>query len=90
MATGFALCILGGQGHIFYAAEDWLTRDAVLADLAAMPLPAYPWNGETWILRAPLGMYVLPGAVGRLASLGAAHAFMLIQNACLKPTKHRS
>ena len=83
MATGFTLCLLSGQGHVFYAAEDWLIRDAVLADLSAMPLPAYAWNGETWILRAPLGMYALPGAVGRLAGLGAAHAMMGIQNVCL-------
>ena len=83
MVTGFGLNLLGGQGHIFYATEDWLLRDAVLADLSAMNLPAYGWKGETWLLRAPLGMYVLPGAIGRLAGLGAAHAMMLLQNACL-------
>ncbi len=83
MVTGFALNLLGGQGHLFYATEDWLIRDAVLADLSAMNLPAYAWKGETWILRAPLGMYILPGAFGRLAGLGAAHALMLLQNACL-------
>ena len=83
MATGFALNLLGGQGHIFFATEDWLIRDAVLADLSAMNLPAYAWQGETWVLRAPLGMYLLPGAFGRLAGLGAAHTMLLLQNACL-------
>ena len=73
MATGFGLCLLGGQGHLLYAAEDWLIRDAVVADLSASALPAYAWNGATWVLRAPLGMYLLPGALGRLAGLGAAH-----------------
>ena len=83
MATGFVLCLLAGQAHLFYAAEDWLIRDAVLADLSASALPAYSWDQEAWVLRAPLGMYLLPGAFGRLAGLGAAHAMMLLQNACL-------
>ena len=83
MATGFALCLLAGQGHLFYAAEDWLIRDAVLADLSASALPAYSWDQAAWVLRAPLGMYLLPGALGRLAGLGAAHGLMFVQNACL-------
>ena len=83
MATGFTLCLLAGQGHIFYSADDWVIRDAVLADMSTSALPAYGWNGETWILRAPLGMYLLPGAVGRLAGLDYAHALMFVQNACL-------
>ena len=83
MATGFTLCLLAGQGHVFYAADDWVIRDAVLADMSTSALPAYGWNGETWILRAPLGMYLLPGALGRLAGLGYAHVLMFLQNACL-------
>ena len=83
LAAGFALNVVGGQGHIFYATDDWLIRDAVLADLSGMALPAYDWQGQTWSLRAPLGMYMLPGAVGRWAGLGAAHAFMLVQNSWL-------
>ena len=83
LAAGFALCLLGGQGHVFFATEDWLIRDAVLADLSATPSPAYLWNGETWLLRAPIGMYELPGALGRLGGLGLAHIGMLVQNACL-------
>ena len=83
MSTSFTLCLLAGQGHIFYAAEDWLIRDAVLADLSVSALPGYAWNGETWVLRAPLGMYLLPGALGRVAGLGAAHTLMFVQNAAL-------
>lgn len=83
MGAGFALCLLGGQGHIFYATHDWLIRDAVLADMSASALPAYEWSGQTWFLRAPLGMYLLPGALGRLGGLGLAHIGMLVQNACL-------
>ena len=83
MATGFALCLLAGQGHFFYAIDDWLMRDAVLADLSVSALPAYSWDQEAFIMRAPLGMYLLPGALGRLAGLGAAHGLMFVQNACL-------
>ncbi len=78
------LLVLGGETHLVFANWDWLWRDAVLADLARGPMPpTYEVAGETLFLRAPLGMYMLPAAVAKLASLRAGHAVLLAQNATL-------
>lgn len=75
------LLLYGGALNIFQATEDWLTRGAVLADIAAVGLPVtYEIEGERYFLRAPLGMYMLPAGVGRLAGLHAAHMALWIQN----------
>ncbi len=82
--AALALCMLGGEGHFFFPNYDWLNRDAVLADLVRQGFPpAYDYQGSTFILRAPLAMYMLPAAVGRLLGLHAAHLALLAQNATL-------
>ena len=74
-------CLVGGQGRIFYAADDWIIRDAVLADLVSNSWPpSYNLDNQSVILRAPLGMYLLPALVGRLAGVAAAHTALVIQN----------
>jgi hypothetical protein len=74
-------CVIGGQGRIFYAADDWIIRDAVLADLVANPWPpSYSLDNQSVVLRAPLGMYLLPALVGKLAGVAAAHTALVIQN----------
>lgn len=84
LAAGFALCLLGGQSHLFFANDDWLIRDAVLHDLATGPWPVgYLYAGDATMLRAPLGLYLLPAAIGRVAGLHAAHGALLIQNGLL-------
>ena len=78
------LCLLGGETHVFYANEDWLLRDAVLADLSLRPFPVhYFYNGDDYFLRAPLGMYMLPALVGRSLGLMSAHVTLLIQNSII-------
>jgi hypothetical protein len=74
-------CLLGGQGRLFYATDDWMVRNAVLSDMvsAAWP-PAYDWNGEPAILRAPLGIYLVPAFIGKAFGIGVAHFAFLIQN----------
>jgi hypothetical protein len=80
-ALSLALCLLGGEGHFFYANTDWLTRDAVLADLVTQASPVgYRYEGQDYLLRAPLGMYMTPTLVGRMFGLHAAHMAMLTQN----------
>jgi hypothetical protein len=84
LAIGFALCLLGGEGHFFYSNWDWLMRDAVLADLVRDgPVPLYRYVGQDYYLRAPPGMYLLPAAVGRILGLFAAHLTLLSTNAAL-------
>jgi hypothetical protein len=76
--------ILGGETHLFYANVDWLTRDAVLADLSrTWSLPAYVEGGARYLLRAPLGLYMLPAAVGEIFGLTFAHVALLAQDTFL-------
>jgi hypothetical protein len=60
-----ALFLLGGQGRLFYANADWQVRDAILADMARHPWPfAYRLPDYEAILRAPIGLYLLPSLAG--------------------------
>jgi hypothetical protein len=80
-----SLCLLGGEGRLFYANTDWQIRDAVLADLSQRPWPvsyATP-EGARLVLRAPLGMFMLPSLVGRLLGWRAASPALLVQNTVL-------
>lgn len=78
------LLILGGETHLLYANLDWLTRDAVLSDLSRQGFPLfYRYEDQDYLLRAPLGMYLLPAAIGHFAGLTAAHVALLAQNAFL-------
>ncbi len=84
IGLAFVIFLLGGETHLFYATEDWSIRDAVLADLVSHGNPVlYDWNGATYLLRAPLGMYMVPAFVGRGLGLFAAHVALLGQNATL-------
>ena len=81
LGLALVLCLLGGQTHAFFANDDWLIRDAVLADLVARPWPVeYERGGEMLFLRAPLGMYLVPALAGKIAGLGVAHLALLVQN----------
>jgi hypothetical protein len=83
-AAAVGLLLLGGETHLLYANADWLVRDAVLSDLSRHGLPLfYRHEAQDYMLRAPLGMYLLPMAIGRLAGLHAAHVALLAQNAAL-------
>jgi hypothetical protein len=74
-----ALCLflLGGQGRFFYANPDWQIRDAILADLTKNSWPfAYLVEEKPAILRAPIGLYLLPS----LAGTGWNEIAMLLSN----------
>ena len=84
LALALLILLLGGETHVFFSAADWLIRDAVLADLVLADRPvAYVLNGVDYLQRAPLGMYVLPGALGKLVGLKGAHVALLAQNAVI-------
>lgn len=84
-ALALLICLLGGEGRLFYANADWQNRDAILADLARRPWPlTYAGvDGGDWVMRAPLGMYVLPALAGRMLGWQAGHPALLLQNAAL-------
>ncbi|TDX67385.1 hypothetical protein EDE12_101930 [Methylosinus sp. sav-2] len=84
LALAVALLLLGGETHLFYANLDWLVRDAVLSDLTRQGFPLfYRYEGQDYLLRAPLGMYLIPATIGHYAGLVGAHIAMLAQNALL-------
>jgi hypothetical protein len=83
--VALALCLLGGEGRIFYANTDWQIRDAVLADLSQRPWPVsyLAPGGASTVLRAPLGMYLMPALAGKAFGWRSAHPALLIQNTTL-------
>jgi len=84
LALSVALCLLGGEGRFFYANDDWLIRDAIVNDLVLQHWPfVYQIDGQNFVMRAPLAMYMFPAAVGKLYGLYAAHLALLAQNAIL-------
>jgi len=79
--AAITLTTLGGEGRLFAALPDWLVRDAVLHDLVTQPWPfVYRLDGIDWWLRAPLGMYLLPAAIGKLLGGKAAMLALWAQN----------
>lgn len=83
-AIAVALTLLSGLGHFFYQTDDWVVRDAMLFDLVKHPWPvAYMADSAAGVMRAPLGMYLLPALIGKLGGTGAAQAALFAQNAAL-------
>lgn len=65
------LLIIGGEGRLFYAPVDWQIRDAVLADMGRHRWPFDYWlDGKAQMLRAPVGLYLLPALIGGASQLG--------------------
>ena len=84
--AGIAILIflLGGEGRLFYANADWQVRDAVQHDLTLYPWPyAYNFEGQIELIRAPIGMYLIPAIVGKAFGPKAVDAALLIQNSLL-------
>lgn len=81
------LFLLGGEGRVFYANFDWQVRDAVLRDVIVHPWPfAYEELGSEAVLRAPIGMYLIPALAGKMFGLMAADIVLLIQNVLFATT----
>lgn len=86
-AGALLLFMLGGEGRFFYANTDWQVRYAVLNDLVTHP---WPWVYQTadglTMLRCPVGIYLVPALVGKLAGTWAAQLALLVQDAALLAT----
>lgn len=84
LAIAVALTLISGIGHVFWQTDDWMVRDAMLFDLSRHAWPVgYAQAGGEGLLRATLGMYLVPALVGRIAGTGAAQAALFVQNAAL-------
>jgi len=81
LLIGFALMMSGGAGRFFYANIDWQVRDAVLRDMRINPWPFVYAPDE--ILRAPIGMYLVPALVGKALGQSGADLALLVQNGTL-------
>lgn len=83
-AASLLIFLLGGEGRLFYANADWQVRDAVLHDLIVNPWPfAYRQNNSLELLRAPIGMFLVPAVAGKAFGAAAADFALLIQNSLL-------
>lgn len=81
VASALVILSLGGETHLFFSTPDWLIRDAVLSDLVQQGyLVGYRVGSVDYLLRAPLGMYIVPALVGQAFGLLAAHITLLAQN----------
>ena len=77
-AAAAIILILGGEGRLFYASTDWQVRDAVLADMGTHRWPFDYWlNGRAQLLRAPVGMYLVPAILGGASQLGRDWSLLL-------------
>jgi hypothetical protein len=84
LALATAILLLGGETHLVYPNLDWMIRDAALGDLTRRDAPIYySYHGVQYFLRAPLGMYLLPAAAGKIIGAHGAHVALLAQNALL-------
>jgi len=81
LGIGVIVMLLGGEGRLFYANVDWQVRDAVLREMSINPWPFAYASGE--MLRAPLGMYLVPALAGKLWGPAGADFALLGQNSLL-------
>jgi len=81
MAFAAAWTSLGGAGHLFHANSiDWVPRYGVLRDLVVNDWPPryLDKHGNELVLRAPLGYYLVPALLGKLAGIAWADLFLLL------------
>ena len=87
IGIAFATLLLAGEGRLFYSNLDWQVRDAALHDMIVWPWPfAYSGFDTPQLLRAPIGMYLLPAIVGKVCGQSGADMALLAQNSLLLGT----
>lgn len=78
------LLMLSGEGRFFYANADWQVRFAVLRDMAINPWPfVYMARPEPDLLRAPIGMFLVPALALKAFGSRVGDIVLLVQNAAL-------
>ncbi|MCK9387286.1 MAG: hypothetical protein M0Q22_02680 [Sulfuritalea sp.] len=80
MGLAAAWTSLGGAGHLFHAnAIDWVPRYAVLRDLVVNDWPPryLDADGHEFVLRAPLGYYMVPALLAKFAGIAWADRLLL-------------
>jgi hypothetical protein len=83
-ALSLIVLILGGEGRLLYANIDWQVRLAALRDMAVNPWPfVYASPAESDVLRAPVGMFLLPSLAFKALGNRAGDMALLVQNSIL-------
>jgi hypothetical protein len=83
-AAALALCVLGGEGRFFYANLDWQVRDPLYHDIVTHSWPfKYAVPESFLVLRAPLGMYLLPALFAKFFGNSFENGALLLQNTIL-------
>lgn len=81
-AVALGWTLLGGIGHLVFANADWVVRDAVLVDLVRASWPvAYDINGQTTLMRAPIGYFLPAAVVGKVGGIVAAETALVLWTA---------
>ncbi|MFB9048202.1 hypothetical protein ACFFV8_05725 [Sphingobium indicum] len=84
LLVALSLLLLSGEGRFFYANVDWQVRFAVLRDMGSHPWPfVYTARPEPDLLRAPIGMFLVPALVFKALGSRAADVALLVQNGML-------
>lgn len=87
LCLGFVLIllVLSGEGRFFYANIDWQVREAVLRDMAINPWPFVYVTGsaEPFLLRAPIGMFLVPALAFKAWGQTGGDLMLLGQNTLL-------
>lgn len=81
LAVATLLLVLGGEGRFFYANIDWQVRDAVLRDMRVHRWPFVYASGD--MLRAPIGIYLVPALAGKCWGQAGADLALLGQDGLL-------
>lgn len=87
LSIALVLLILGGEGRFVYANIDWQVRLAALRDMTVHPWPfVYTVRAEPDVLRAPIGMFLVPALAAKALGSRAGDLAMLLQNGALLGT----
>lgn len=82
--VSLTLLVLSGEGRFFYANVDWQVRFAVLRDMGIHSWPfVYTARPDPDLLRAPIGMFLVPAVVFKILGHHAADIALLVQNTTL-------
>ena len=78
-----ALTLCAGAGHLLWQTDDWTVRDAILTDLSTHAWPVAYASNAGGVLRAPIGLYLVPALAGQAFGATAADIALGVQNATL-------
>ncbi|KQN04600.1 hypothetical protein ASE85_06155 [Sphingobium sp. Leaf26] len=84
IGVALILLLLGGEGRVFYANIDWQVRLAAMRDMVVNPWPfVYTARATPDVLRAPIGMFLVPALAAKTLGARAGDIALLVQNSLM-------